>query len=104
MSESVRIETSKKGVKFIVDGEITKGEIELRENSSADENERVSIDVDQPLTQSFSLIFLNQFCKAAALSSQVKICLSENTPLVLEFKIGSLGELKYYLAPKLEES
>jgi hypothetical protein len=37
----VRIETSKKGVKFVVEGEVAKGEIELRENNSSDENERV---------------------------------------------------------------
>lgn len=88
----------------MVEGEVAKGEIELRENNSSDENERVQIDVDQPLTQSFSLVFLSQFCKAAALSNQVKIYLSENTPLVIEFKIGSLGDLRYYLAPKLEEN
>lgn len=33
-------------VKFAVDGDVTKGEIELRENNSPDENLRVAIDVD----------------------------------------------------------
>lgn len=83
---------------------MAKGEIELRENNSSDENERVTIDVDSPISQSFSLVFLSQFCKAQVLSNAVRIYLSENTPLVLEFKIGSLGDLKYYLAPKLEEN
>lgn len=49
ISESVRIETGKNVVKFAVDGDVTKGEIELRENNSPDENVRVAIDVDQPL-------------------------------------------------------
>lgn len=50
ISESVRIETGKNVVKFAVDGDVTKGEIELRENNSPDENVRVAIDVDQPLS------------------------------------------------------
>ena len=29
--------------------------------------------------------------------------MTENKPLVIEYKIAELGELKYYLAPKLQD-
>ena len=78
--------------------------MELRENNTENENESISLEVEQPMTQNFSLTFLNSFCKAASLSSRVKLCLSDQTPLLLEFSMGDLGELKFYLAPKLSEN
>jgi proliferating cell nuclear antigen len=37
------------------------------------------------------------------LSNKVVLYLSNDTPLCVEFKIGNLGSLKYYLAPKINE-
>lgn len=100
----MKIETGKKSIKFSVNGEIANGEMEFRENNSDNENECISIEVEKPTIQNFSLTFLNSFCKAASLSSRVKLCLSDQTPLLLEFGMADLGELKFYLAPKLSEN
>ena len=62
-----------------------------------------TIEVDEEVSQQFALNYLNMFNKAAGLSSYVRLCLHQEQPLVTEFKIDSLGVLKYYLAPKISD-
>lgn len=50
MSDSVKIETSKKSVKFNVNGDIASGEMELRENNTDNDGERISIEVEKGVT------------------------------------------------------
>lgn len=50
LQDSVKIETTKKSIKFSVQGEIANGEMELRENNSGNEAEKVSIEVEETLT------------------------------------------------------
>jgi proliferating cell nuclear antigen len=61
------------------------------------------IEVEQPVTQQFALNYLNLFNKAGNLSVFTRLCLHQEQPLVTEFKIESLGVLKYYLAPKISD-
>ena len=103
LSETVKITTNTKSVSFSVDGDIGKGEIELKENQSDRPTERTEINVDEEITASFSLTFLNSFCKGGGLSANVRLLMSSNTPLVVEYRIADLGILKYYLAPKLQD-
>ena len=103
LSETVKVRTTRKSIVFAVDGDIGKGEMELKENNSDKPTERIEIDVDVEVEASFNLTFLNSFCKGGALSDSVRLLLSENTPLVVEYKIGEMGTLKYYLAPKLQD-
>lgn len=103
MAESVKISINKKGIVFSVAGDIVNGEMELKENNSGRSDQMIKIDVDEPVSNSFSLSFLNQFTRAAALGDTVQLFMSENTPLVVEYPIGTFGSLKFYLAPKLNE-
>jgi hypothetical protein len=43
------------------------------------------------------------FNKAAPLTSHIRLCLHNEQPLVVEYKIEDLGVLKYYLAPKISD-
>ena len=43
------------------------------------------------------------FNKASTLCNNVKLMLAADTPLVVEYGIDQLGQLKYYLAPKISE-
>lgn len=53
---------------------------------------------------SFALRYLNLFNKAYSLSNEVKISMSESTPLCVEYAITDhMGALKFYLAPKISE-
>jgi proliferating cell nuclear antigen len=43
------------------------------------------------------------FNKAASISNFTRLCLHQEQPLVVEFKIDQLGVLKYFLAPKIAD-
>jgi proliferating cell nuclear antigen len=103
LSESVTIKTTHKSIVFSVSGDIGSGSLERTNNPSDNVNQKTVIDVDEGVTNMFSLSILNYFNKAASLSDQVNLSLSENTPLVVEYKIHQFGNLKFYLAPKLTE-
>ncbi len=64
----------------------------------------VLLDVDEPVSLSFAARYLNLFSKAGGLSGQVILNLSNETPLMVSYKLANnTGELKYYLAPKITE-
>lgn len=64
----------------------------------------MTLDVEEPVSLSFAARYLNLFSKASGLSAQVTLNMSNETPLMVEYKlIGNMGELKYYLAPKITE-
>jgi proliferating cell nuclear antigen len=49
----------------------------------------------------FSLKYINLFIKSSSLCSTVELYLKNDYPLVLIYKIGSLGKLQFCLAPSL---
>lgn len=49
----------------------------------------------------FSLKYLVNFCKASGLSNTVKLCLSNEVPLLVEYTLASNSYLRFYLAPKV---
>ncbi|KAK5990878.1 Proliferating cell nuclear antigen [Cladobotryum mycophilum] len=103
MSESVGIEASKDGVKFSCNGDIGNGSVTLRSHTSVeDTSNSIQIALTEPVSLTFSLKYLVNFCKAAALSSQVKICLSSEVPLLVEYLVDTSNSyLRFYLAPKI---
>ncbi|PSR97551.1 proliferating cell nuclear antigen, N-terminal domain-domain-containing protein [Coniella lustricola] len=102
MSESVTIDASKDGVKFASTGDIGNGAVTLRSHQNVDKPElNIDIELSEPVSLTFSLKYLVNFCKASALSSQVKICLSSEVPLLVEYSIQGTSWLRFYLAPKI---
>lgn len=103
MSESVSIEASKDGIKFSCNGDIGNGSVTLRGQNEVGKPENdVKIELTEPVSLTFSLKYLVNFCKASALSTQVKICLSNEVPLLVEYEIDSGNSyLRFYLAPKI---
>ena len=59
--------------------------------------------MNEKVTLSFALRYLNMFNKAANISTFTRLCLHQEQPLVVEFKIENLGVLKYFLAPKISD-
>lgn len=102
--ESVVISCTKEGVKFSSAGDIGVGNIKLAQSANADkEEEAVTIDMQEPVTLTFACRYLNMFTKASCLSTQVCLSMSPDVPLVVEYKIGDIGHIRYYLAPKIED-
>ncbi|OJD18901.1 proliferating cell nuclear antigen (pcna) [Emergomyces pasteurianus Ep9510] len=101
LSESVTIEANKDGVKFSCQGEIGNGAITLRQHTNVENpDQNVSIALSEPVSLTFSLKYLTNFCKATGLSSSVRLCLSQEVPLLVEYGLGS-GHLRFFLAPKI---
>ena len=118
--ESVVISCTKEGVKFSAAGDIGTGNIKLAQTANVDkEEEAVTIEMQEPVTltfacrlfieivwKEFNLTFnryLNMFTKASCLAAQVSLSMSPDVPLVVEYNIGEIGQVRYYLAPKIED-
>mmetsp|Transcript_32345 Transcript_32345/g.52272 ORF Transcript_32345/g.52272 Transcript_32345/m.52272 type:complete len:264 (-) Transcript_32345:143-934(-) len=103
--DSVNISVTKEGVKFSATGDIGTGNIMCRKNDSSDkkEEERVEVEMQEPVSLNFALRYLNNFCKATSLSPSVLLNLSADVPLCVEYKINDMGYIRYYLAPKIDE-
>jgi proliferating cell nuclear antigen len=61
----------------------------------------VDIELTDPVSLTFSLKYLVNFCKASALSGTVKLCLSAEVPLLVEYSLAGSSYLRFYLAPKV---
>jgi len=103
LSESLTISTQQDNVQLSVEGAAGSGFIKLTANDSDRKEDQTLIEVEEPVTQQFALNYLNLFNKASSLSTFTRLCLHQEQPLVTEFKIDSLGVLKYYLAPKISD-
>ncbi|KAI0319105.1 proliferating cell nuclear antigen, N-terminal domain-containing protein [Amylostereum chailletii] len=60
----------------------------------------VSIEMTQHVTLTFSLKYLVNFSKSAALSDTVQLMLRNDVPLLVSYSFGQ-GYIRYYLAPKI---
>merc|ERR1711931_553716 len=94
--ESLVISCTKEGVKFSAAGDIGVGNIKLAQTANVDKEE-------EPVTLTFACRYLNMFTKATCLAPQVSLSMSPDVPLVVEYKIGDIGHIRYYLAPKIED-
>jgi len=121
IGDTVKISASKEAVKFSVSGEMGDGNIICKQDTSVDdEDDTVSIKLEEKISLTFALRYLNSFAKASTLSKSVTLKLSPDVPLVVEYKISrnlkgkaekdkesepeeEMGYLRFYLAPKIEE-
>ena len=96
------IEATKEGVKFACQGDIGNGSVTLRNHTNIEKPElNVGIELTEPVALTFSLKYLVNFCKASGLSGSVKLCLSNEVPLLVEYELASNSYLRFYLAPKV---
>ncbi|KAG5994558.1 DNA polymerase delta processivity factor [Claviceps spartinae] len=102
MSESVSIEASKDGIKFSCNGDIGNGSVTLRGVQDIEKPQNnIDIELTEPVSLVFSLKYLVNFCKASTLADQVKLCLSSEVPLLVEYILSGSSYLRFYLAPKI---
>ncbi len=98
----VSIEANKDGVRFACQGDIGNGSVTVRQHNNMDKPEQnVSIHLSEPVSLTFSLKYLVNFCKASGLSSRIKLCLSQEVPLLVEYTLSGSSYLRFYLAPKV---
>ena len=88
LGDSCAISVTKEGVRFSVEGDVGKGSVMLRPS--------------EVIEQRFALRYLSMFAKATPLSDNVKLTLTRDMPVKVEYGIEGLGSLCFYLAPKME--
>lgn len=103
--DTVTVSCTKDGIRFACSGEIGTGSVNLRKTSAADvkEENEVTIELNEAVTQTYAMRFLILFAKGATLSKTVTLSICNGVPLVVEFKIGDCGHIRYFLAPKIDE-
>jgi proliferating cell nuclear antigen len=95
--ESLEIACTKERVQFSAAGDIGTTNTELVQSTSSDnEDEAVTIDVQEPVTLTVACSFLSMVAKAGCLAPQVTLSMSHDLPLVMEYKTG-FGHIRYYL-------
>ena len=104
LGDTLTISCTKEGVKFHVNGDLGTGNVLIRQNNTADKDEdKVLIEMEEPVELTFALRYLNFFTKATSLGGTVILSMSPDVPVVVEYPIGEAGHIKYYLAPKIDE-
>ena len=103
LNETLTIATNDGSVTFSVESEAGSGSIRIGSTDSMNRDEATTVEVSEPVQQQFAIRYLNMFNKAAPLSTHTRLCLHQEQPLVVEYKIEQLGVLKYYLAPKIND-
>lgn len=89
-------------MKFSCSGDIGNGAVTLRSHTNVEKPDlNVEIALSEPVALTFSLKYLVNFCKASGLSNTVKLCLSNEVPLLVEYGLASNSYLRFYLAPKV---
>lgn len=64
----------------------------------------VEVQMEEPITMSFALRFMGIFAKGSTLSERVTLKFARDSPCMVEYGIDNVGYLRYYLAPKLDDS
>ncbi|KAL3523935.1 hypothetical protein ACH5RR_016769 [Cinchona calisaya] len=104
IGDTVVISVTKEGVKFSTRGDIGAANIVCRQNATVDKPEEATIiEMQEPVTLTFALRYMNSFTKATPLAEQVTISMSSELPVVVEYKVAEMGYIRFYLAPKIEE-
>jgi proliferating cell nuclear antigen len=102
--DTCTISVTKDGIRFSSSGDLGTGNIMLKPNSAVDKDtDAVVIDIQEPVSLNFALRYLTLFTKATALGPTVTLSMSPDIPVVIEYPIDTMGHIRYYLAPKIEE-
>eukprot|EP00162_Nutomonas_longa_P000348 comp10423_c0_seq1/m.12658 comp10423_c0_seq1/g.12658 ORF comp10423_c0_seq1/g.12658 comp10423_c0_seq1/m.12658 type:complete len:262 (-) comp10423_c0_seq1:105-890(-) len=105
IGETVAIAVSKEGIKFSVKGDMNSGSIHLKQSHNVEkEEENVTIELEEAVELCFALRYLNLFAKATPISGTVTLSMSKGVPLVVEYPVSDMGFIRFYLAPKIEET
>ena len=69
-----------------------------------DDLDSFAIDEGETLKISFSLNYMQQICSCNKIAKEVEIKLSENYPLSVIYDLGEEASMKFYLAPKMNDT
>merc|ERR1711924_407260 len=102
--ETLQISASKDGLRFSVKGDLGDGNV-IKPRESEKAEDRVALNVKEPVIATFALAYLVKFAKAAPLSGQVELGVGADMPISVKFELDSAenGHMQFHLAPKVED-
>ena len=105
IGDSVVISATKDGVKFSTSGDVGTANISIKHSTNADtkEENKVVVEMQEPVSLTFALRYLNSFAKATGLSGTVKLSISKDLPVMVEYPIADMGHVRFFLAPKIDD-
>lgn len=122
IGDTCTIAVTKEGVQFSVSGDIGTANVTVKQKSSVEEivEEKTekgekgekkapagevpcTIEMSEPVKLSFAMRYLLNFTKATPLTDTVRLSMSPEVPLSVEYSMEGVGSVRYYLAPKLDE-
>ena len=106
LGDQVLIGVDEDGVEFNVIGDEGKGSIKVMEDIDEDKEDhlKTKVELTRPVKLLFALRYLNFFTRATPLADTVKLSMSTDVPLCIEYAFGELGYLRFHLAPKINEA
>ncbi len=103
LTEVLKIEIKDRHAVLSYQGKSGVGRINLKKNNTDKEEDIIDISAEEPVTAGYGLQYLNSFAKASALSSMVTLNISSKFPLKIDYEIANLGQMNFYLAPKMDD-
>uniref|UniRef100_A0A1E1X1S0 Putative dna polymerase delta processivity factor proliferating cell nuclear antigen n=1 Tax=Amblyomma aureolatum TaxID=187763 RepID=A0A1E1X1S0_9ACAR len=116
-SDTIKLDVAVNSVSFSTQGDLGFGEIVLKNRPPTSETDcGVSVKVRRSMKQSYATKYLLMFSKSSCLSDIVTLGLCHNRPIEVKYDVKDvvgdadsphaqvLGELKFYLAPKVDDS
>ena len=106
LGDTCIISVTKEGVQFSVSGDMGTANVTVRQKTAVDDEKGESgctIDMTEAVRLRFALRYLVNCTKATPLSERVILSMSADNPLVVEYVMEAVGDVKYYLAPKMDE-
>ena len=103
LSHIVTMSCKKSAFMLSCSGDFAEQTVEIQNHDSIMISNELQERVDDTFEVSgnFSLKYINLFIKSSSLCSTVEIYLKKNYPLVLVYRIGSLGSIRFCLAPSI---
>lgn len=103
IGDTCTLTVDENGISFSSAGDIGSANIIVKKRVEGEEG-GCTIRTNCPVKLPFASRYLANFTKATALSKNVILSLSNEQPLIVEYQIPDFGDVKYYLAPKMDES
>eukprot|EP00921_Rhytidocystis_pertsovi_P012503 GHVQ01020321.1.p1 GENE.GHVQ01020321.1~~GHVQ01020321.1.p1 ORF type:complete len:269 (-),score=45.15 GHVQ01020321.1:481-1287(-) len=109
MNDSITISVDKNEIRLICRGDVGGGSTIFKPTDSENKDELVQIvTCKKPTSLQFALRYINNFAKAQMVGASVKLSLTEQSPLEVRYLLNendeSVGFLRFFLAPKMEEA
>lgn len=97
--------SSDKVFSMMVDGKFASQSLDIEESEDSniviDINENIEDDVD---IGTFSLKFLNLFCKSSTLCNTIQLYMKAEFPIIIVYSVASLGTVRFCLVPQVSET